>query len=153
MREAQLSCTRVQSAAADTPYEVSSIRMAKRPKKSEDRQQQTLDLAIAAARLAHDSNCEDILVLDLRGRSPITDYYVIATGTSDRQLRSVADDIALHGKKDHDSKVWHIAGYDSAEWVLLDFVDIVVHLFDEEHRKYYELELLWGDAPSVPWER
>jgi ribosome-associated protein len=109
-------------------------------------------LAIEAARIAEDSHCEEIIVLDLRGKSPVTDYYVIATGTSDRQMRSVADDIARYGKK-NDMKPWKIAGVDSSDWVLLDFVDLVVHLFDEAHRHYYDLEMMWGDAPRVRWKR
>jgi len=107
--------------------------------------------AVAAARLARDDNCEDIVVLDLRGVSPITDYFVIATGTSDRQMRSVADDIAAAGKK-ADHKLYKMAGQDSAEWIVMDFVDVVVHLFDGQRRKYYDLELIWGEAPKVRWQ-
>jgi len=107
-------------------------------------------LAVAAARIAHDDNCEEIVVLDLRGISPVTDYFVIATGTSDRQLRSVGREIADHGAS-IGQRVWHAAGAESAEWVLLDFVDVVVHLFDEKHRGYYDLELIWGEAPRVDW--
>ena len=125
--------------------------MAQRPKKTIS-EETALQLAVEVARLAEDSNCQDVLVLDLRGRSPVTDYYVIATGTSDRQLRGIADEISQRGKK-IGSTVWHIAGLDSAQWILLDFVDVVVHLFDAEHRRYYDLELLWGDAPRVEWQR
>ena len=106
--------------------------------------------AVAAARLCRDSNCEEILVLDLRGISPVTDYFVIATGTSGRQMRSVADDLKQLGK-DMDHRLWQVAGLDSPEWIVLDFVDAVVHLFDDEHRHYYDLELIWGDAPRIEW--
>ena len=109
-------------------------------------------LAIEAARLACDSHCEDIVVLDLRGISPVTDYFVIATGTSPRQMRSVADDIAGFGKS-IGQPVWQKAGMDSSQWVLLDFVDLVVHLFDSQARGYYDLELMWGEAPHVKWKR
>lgn len=109
-------------------------------------------LAIEAARMAEDSHCEEILVLDLRGRSPVTDYFVIATGTSDRQMRSVADDVARYGKA-NGSPAWNTAGLNSADWILIDFVDVVVHLFSQEYRHYYDLELLWGDAPKVRWRR
>ncbi len=108
-------------------------------------------LAVAAARVAHDNNCENVVVLDLRDVSPVTDYFVIATGTSDRQLRSVAEEISDSGKK-VGQKVWQIAGMDSARWILLDFVDVVVHLFDQAHREYYDLELIWGAAPHVQWQ-
>jgi len=109
-------------------------------------------LAVAAARIACDSYCEQIVVLDLRGVSPVTDYFVIATGTSDRQMRSIADDIAAHGAG-IGQKVWHVAGMDAGDWVLLDFVDVVVHLFNAELRSYYDLELIWGEAPKVRWRR
>ena len=110
------------------------------------------ELAIEAARIASDSHCEDVVVLDLRGISPVTDYFVIATGTSSRQMRSVADDVAIFGKS-IGQPVWHKAGMDSSQWVLLDFVDLVVHLFDEQARGYYDLELMWGEAPHVEWSR
>lgn len=109
-------------------------------------------LAIEAARVAQDGNCEDIVVLDLRGVSPITDYFVIATGTSDRQMRSAADDMIDLGKS-MDQKVWRTAGTEKADWIVLDFVDVVVHLFDESHRSYYDLELIWGEAKHVRWKR
>lgn len=109
-------------------------------------------LAVAAARIAHEDNAEDVLVLDLRGISPVTDYFVICTGTSDRQMRAVADEIAGYGKS-VGQKVWHVAGTETAEWIVMDFVDVVVHLFDAERRQYYELELMWGEAPKVRWQR
>ncbi|MBT3201500.1 MAG: ribosome silencing factor [Phycisphaerales bacterium] len=109
-------------------------------------------LAIGAARIASDSHCDDVVVLDLRGISPVTDYFVIATGTSGRQMRSVADDVSTFGRS-IEQPPWHKAGIDSAQWVLLDFVDVVVHLFDEQARGYYDLELMWGESPRVEWAR
>ena len=109
------------------------------------------ELAVAFARIARDDNCEDIIVLDLRGISPVTDYFVICTGTSDRQLQTAADDIARHGKAVN-QKVWRVAGTQQAQWIVMDFVDVVVHLFDREHRTYYDLELIWGEAPRVNWQ-
>ncbi|MCD4699634.1 MAG: ribosome silencing factor [Phycisphaerae bacterium] len=109
-------------------------------------------LAIEAARIAHDRHGEDIVVLDLRGISPITDYFVIFTGTSGRQMTGVADEIADDAAK-VGHKALHVAGLRSDQWVLLDFFDVIVHIFDEEHRKYYDLELIWGDAPRVRWKR
>lgn len=109
-------------------------------------------LAVDAARLAAESHSTDVLVLDLRDVSPVTDYFVIATGTSGRQLRSVAEEIAAHGKK-VGQRVWHTAGEDGGQWIVLDFVDVVVHLFDAEHRGFYDLELIWGEAPRVDWDK
>jgi ribosome-associated protein len=104
--------------------------------------------AIAAAKLAKERRCSDIVVFDLRGRSPVTDYFVIVTGTSDRQMKTVADDIAQLGKENRFA-VFGRAGYEQARWILLDFVDLVVHIFNEEYREYYDLELLWGDAKKL----
>ena len=110
------------------------------------------ELAIQAARIAHDDNAEDVLVLDLRGISPVTDYFVIASGTSDRQLRAICDEMVAHGKA-CGQKVWHVEGKNSGEWILLDFFDVVVHLFEQSRRVYYDLELIWGEAPRVDWQR
>jgi len=110
------------------------------------------ELAVAAARIAQDSNAEEIVVLDLRGISPVTDYFVICTGTSDRQMRSIADDAIAYGRSVAQG-VWHVAGMQGADWIVLDFVDVVVHIFDQPHRHYYDLELIWGGAPRVRWRR
>jgi ribosome-associated protein len=109
-------------------------------------------LAIEAARLAQNDNAQDILVLDLRGVSPVTDYFVICTGTSGRQMRAVADDIMAYAAAEN-QPVWHAAGLEGGQWVCLDFVDVVVHIFDQERRRYYDLELIWGEAPRVRWQR
>lgn len=109
-------------------------------------------LAIEAARLAEGDNATDVTVLDLRGISPVTDYFVICTGTSGRQMRTVADSIIAQGRT-MGQPVWHAAGLDDGDWIVLDFVDVVVHVFDEPHRKYYDLELIWGAAPHVRWRR
>lgn len=120
--------------------------------KTRGRKITTRQLAVEAARIAHDRHCEDIVVLDLRGISPVADYFVISTGTSNRQIVGVADEIAdIAGKVGH--KALRVAGLRSGQWVLLDFFDAVVHIFDDEHRRYYDLELIWGDAPHVRWKR
>jgi len=106
--------------------------------------------AQVAAKLADDRHCTDIAVLDLQGASPATDYFVIATGTSDRQMRTVADEISEAGRE-RGFKRFGRAGYDQGRWILLDFVDVVVHLFDSEYRDYYDLELLWGDAERIDY--
>jgi len=108
-------------------------------------------LAIGAARIAHDRHGTDVRVLDLRGISPVTDFFVVFAGTSDRQMRAVAEEIidAAGGAQ----RLYKAAGMDTGQWVLLDFVDVVVHIFDDEHRRYYDLELIWGDAPRVRWQR
>ena len=104
--------------------------------------------ALAAAELAAGRHCSDIVVLDLKGKSPATDYFVIATGTSERQMRAVADEICETAKKQGMVRFGR-AGYEQARWVLLDFIDVVIHLFDKPYRDYYDLELLWGDAERL----
>ncbi len=113
---------------------------------------QARKLAVEAARIAEANNCVDIVVLDLRGRSPVCDYFVIATGTSGRQMRTVADDLGVYGRS-VGSPAWQVAGVEAADWIVLDFVDVVVHLFDEPHRRYYDLEMIWGEGPRVRWRK
>ena len=109
-------------------------------------------LAVEMARLAHDNKCEDVTIMDLRGRSSVTDCFVIGTGSSDRQIRATADAIVEHGKKLGD-RPYGVSGYQNATWVLIDFVTVVVHIFTDKQRQYYDLELLWGDAPRLNWVR
>ena len=104
--------------------------------------------ALAAAKLAAERHCSDIVVLDLRNISPATDYFVIATGTSDRQMRTVADEIC-EAAREQGLQRFGRAGYEQARWILLDFIDVVIHIFDAEYRDYYDLELLWGDAKRL----
>ncbi len=106
--------------------------------------------AVAAAKLAGERHCTDIVILDLRKVSQVTDYFLIATGTSDRQMRSVADEITDIGKEKQ-YPLFGRAGYDTSHWVLLDFVDVVVHIFDKQSRGYYDLEMLWGDAKKIDY--
>jgi ribosome-associated protein len=102
------------------------------------------------AAVAADFRGRDILVLDLRKLTSIVDYFVIATGTSRRQIHAMADEIDQAMNVHGDQKLG-VEGYGESHWVLLDYGDVVVHLFDEETRRYYDLENLWGDAPRVEW--
>ncbi len=108
------------------------------------------NFAVAAARLAAELRCTDIVILDLRGLSPATDYFVIATGTSNRQIRTVSDQVSEEGRTRGFNRFGR-AGYEEGRWVLLDFIDVVVHLFDAEYRRYYDLDLLWGDAKKIDY--
>jgi ribosome-associated protein len=107
--------------------------------------------AIVAARIASDNKIEDVSVLDLRGLSNLADYFVVGTGTSSRQMHAVLDDLAEYAATVGRAP-FNVADATDASWVLADYVDIVIHLFDEEHRSYYDLDGLWGDAPRVSWE-
>lgn len=104
--------------------------------------------AVATAKIAVQRHCQDVVVLNLRGISPATDYFVIATGSSDRQMRAVADEVRELGRATSFG-LFGRAGYEQGRWILLDFIDVVVHIFDSEYRDYYDLELLWGDAKKV----
>ena len=104
--------------------------------------------AVEAAKIALLRNCTDAKVLNLKGISPATDYYVIATGTSSRQIQTVADEISDFAKENKYLR-FGIAGYDSANWILLDYVDVMVHIMSPQAREYYNLEMLWGDAEEV----
>lgn len=104
------------------------------------------------ARLAQDRHCRDIVIFEVDKISPVARHFIIATGTSDQQIRSVAQEMEKLGKDNHFAPLHH-AGMQQGRWIVLDLVDIVVHLFDEEYRKFYDLELLWGDAPRVRWQR
>ncbi len=107
--------------------------------------------ALDCARIADENKAEDVVVLDLRGRSTICDYFIICTGTSDRQMRTIADYIDEHAGKLNQTR-YNLSGYDQSNWILVDYVDVVIHVFSEESRKYYDLELLWGDAPRLEWK-
>jgi ribosome-associated protein len=104
--------------------------------------------AIESAKLAVSRHCENTLVLDLKGKSPATDYFLITTGTSSRQMRTVCDEINALAKQMGLSRFGR-AGYEQGRWILADYVDVVIHIFDAEYRDYYDLELLWGDAKRL----
>jgi ribosome-associated protein len=88
-------------------------------------------------------------VLDLRELSDVTDFFVICHGTSDRQLLAIVDHIEDQLRRDLGCRPAHVEGRNSAEWLLMDYIDFVVHVFLEEKRGFYRLERLWGDAPQI----
>lgn len=100
-------------------------------------------LALRIAQKVEDKKGEEIVVLDLQKISPITDYFVIATGLSDVHLKNLAKAL-MEEEEPH-----HVEGYEGAQWILLDYVDVVVHLFLKDVREFYGLERLWGDAPLI----
>ena len=107
-------------------------------------------LAAAAARVALENKAHDVLVIDVTGQSAEFDFFVIATGTSRRQLHAVSeqiDDALEKGLGDHR---FGIEGYQESNWIVLDYGNVVVHLFDDETRDFYDLESLWADGRRVP---
>lgn len=108
--------------------------------------------AIICARVAEDNRAKDILVLDMTELVKWVDYLVVCTGTSRRQICTVADEIEKAMAEVGDKKIG-IEGYEKGDWVVVDFADVIVHAFSQEKRDYYELEHLWGDAKRIAWER
>ena len=105
---------------------------------------------MAAARLLADFDCEDVLLFDVTGMHPLTRYLLIATGTSDRQVRSLAGRLSDLAKEMGQER-YGIDGDEGAMWIVIDFIDLMAHLFEPETRGHYDLEMLWGDAAEVDW--
>jgi ribosome-associated protein len=108
--------------------------------------------ACLCARVAADNKAHDVLVLDMRAITPLYDYAVLSSGTSRRQIHAIAEesDAAMHAEGE--SRLG-IEGYEASKWIVQDYGDVVVHVFDRDTRSYYALEDLWADAPRVDWER
>jgi ribosome-associated protein len=109
------------------------------------------DIAVAAARAAADKQAFDVTILDVAGLIVITDYFVICSGSSDRHVKTIVEEVEK-ALRDLGERPIRREGEADARWVLLDYVDAVVHVFAQEEREYYDLERLWSDAPRVSWE-
>jgi ribosome-associated protein len=107
-------------------------------------------LARACAAAAADKKAEDIEIIDLQGVSSFTDYFVVCTGTSDPQLKAIAGGIRAAIREEFGIGPASEDGYPASHWVVIDYGQVVVHVFHEDKRQYYTLEDLWGDAPRVP---
>tara|TARA_R110000850_G_scaffold203228_1_gene329445 strand:+ start:53780 stop:54151 length:372 start_codon:yes stop_codon:yes gene_type:complete len=96
---------------------------------------------------------QNIEILDLREiENTVCDYFIICNGTSNTQVNAIVSSIEKTVSKSLKEKAWHIEGSDNAEWILMDYVNIVVHIFQKHIREYYDIESLWGDAKSVKIE-
>lgn len=104
-----------------------------------------------ATALAADRKAVDMTVLDLRGISNATDYFFIASGTSDMHVRSIAEHV-IEELKAEGHRPSHVEGLRTGRWVLIDYIDFVVHVFHPAAREFYQLERLWGDAPAMALE-
>jgi ribosome-associated protein len=102
-----------------------------------------------AIELAVDRKGQEMMLLDLRGVSNSTDYFLLINGTSDTHVRAIADHIIDELRKEG-MKADHIEGLRTGRWVLIDFIDFVIHVFHPTAREFYQLERLWGDAPTIP---
>lgn len=108
------------------------------------------EIAVRCAAIADDKKAEDILVLDIHRITFVADYFVICTGFNPRQLQTIADEIET-AMKSLGVRCLGVAGYSEAMWILQDYGDVVVHLFDTDARQAYNLEELWADASKVRW--
>ena len=106
-------------------------------------------LALLCRELADNKKAENIVILDVRELSSVTDYFVIAAGTSEPHLRAIVDEITDRLREDSDLRPNAIDGTLHAAWVVLDFFDVIVHVMRADVRERYDLETLWGDAPRV----
>ena len=112
--------------------------------------EESREAAVAAARSASAKQAEGVAILDVHGLIVITDYFVIASGETERQVRTIVEEVEK-ALRDLGRKPVRREGETEGRWVLLDYVDVVVHVFADEEREYYDLERLWRDAPRVDW--
>ncbi len=110
-----------------------------------------LERALAAAQTAHENRGKEIQILDLRELTTEFDFFVIATGTSVRQMHAISEEIDHKLEDDLKDRRQGIEGYKQAGWILLDYGDIIIHLFDHDARQYYRLDELWASAKRVPF--
>ncbi|MDX6723744.1 MAG: ribosome-associated protein [Solirubrobacteraceae bacterium] len=109
-------------------------------------------LATAIAANAADKKASDIVALDLRGVAGYTDFFVIASGNTERQTKAIHDAVHLGLKKHHGLLPRRVEGLTESRWVLMDYLDVVVHVFTPETRDFYRLESLWGDVPRIDYD-
>ncbi len=110
------------------------------------------EITQAVAEYASDGKAEGIVELDLRGLTSVADYFVICTGRSDRQVKAIHDRIHLGMKNEHGILPTRVDGAAQAQWVLMDYGDVIVHIFMPETRDFYRLEQLWGEAPVKAYD-
>ena len=116
---------------------------------AEQRYARSLELARAGVVVAYENGGRDIKLLDMRQQSSMFDYFVVATGSSRRQLHAISEDIDHKLEDDLQDKRMGLEGYDNSRWILLDYGSVVYHLFDDEAREYYSLESLWAGAEDI----
>ena len=108
------------------------------------------ELSVRIADAAARKKGEDIVVLDLRGISTLTEFYVICSGSSEPQLKAIVDEIQDVLRRENNIRARRVDGFPYSQWVVADFGDVIVHIFHESKRRHYALEDLWSDAPRVP---
>ncbi|MBM7556214.1 ribosome silencing factor [Halanaerobacter jeridensis] len=111
----------------------------------------SLDVAKKAAKAADEKSAEDILVLGMDGISILADYFVICSGTSTTQVNAIVN--SIEGELEEKIELIRKEGTDGARWAVLDYGDVIIHVFHDEQREYYQLEKLWGDAERIDWSK
>ena len=109
-------------------------------------------LALLAAEVCDEKKAKEIVVLDVRKITTISDYFIVCSTSNERQARAIADDLRVR-MKDLGKREMGVEGLEDARWVLQDFGDIVLHIFHEAHREFYDIEGLWADAKQVRWKK
>lgn len=113
---------------------------------------EAIETARLCANYADDKKAESIVVLDLRGLSPVSDFFVICTANSNPQLRAVRDEVVEQMRIKHNLKPIFSDGTYESQWLIINFPNVLVHVLSPEKREFYALEELWGDAPEINWE-
>lgn len=108
----------------------------------------TRELAALVVEAMQSKKAHDVVVIDVHAVSGVTDYYVVATGASDLQVRAIVEAVEQQVREATGEKPWKREGLQHLQWAVLDYVDVVVHVFDPERRTFYDFERLWGDAPT-----
>ncbi len=109
-----------------------------------------IERARNCARVAEDNKGRNVVILDMRAITPLYDFFILVTGLSRRQIHTITEEIDDAMRAEGETRL-SIEGYEAGKWVVQDYGDIVVHVFDQDSREYYSLEDLWADAPKVPW--
>jgi ribosome-associated protein len=139
--------TKRKTAARRTPAPKRKIQKTPLPAPRRSRAGATRATAKKVATFALDKKAVDVLVMDVRKVTDVTRFFVVCTGQSSPQVKAIADHV-IDSCRDAGLEIYHVEGYDSLRWVLIDLIDIVVHVFQPDIRRYYQLERLWGDAPA-----
>jgi ribosome-associated protein len=107
-------------------------------------------LALLCAEYAANKKAEDLVVLDMRGLSNVADFFVICSGTSEPHLKAIAGEIQEKLREEQDVRPHNVDGYPMSQWIVVDYYDVLVHIFHQSKRGFYSLEELWSDAPRLP---
>jgi ribosome-associated protein len=134
--------------AKSTVSDAPKVARPRAKKVAKDARELTHDMARSAAQFALEKKATDVKVLDLSRITSMTDFFVIATGDSDRQVKAIAENVMVEMRDQLGQSPWKSEGWDSLKWVILDFVDFVVHVLQAEARTFYNIERMWADAPA-----